>query len=122
MAMDLKEAARAAGSSSTPSSEDRIERLYRQLAAVRDGRLPSPRTLKLIAGGAPKMAQKLIEEAGEVAIDAVRGERRGVIHESTDLLYHLAALWSELGITPADVWAEMDRRETALGIAEKLPK
>jgi phosphoribosyl-ATP pyrophosphohydrolase len=31
-------------------------------------------------------------------------------------------LWSELGITTPEVWAEMDRRQTLLGMAEKLPK
>jgi phosphoribosyl-ATP pyrophosphohydrolase len=31
-------------------------------------------------------------------------------------------LWSELGITASEVWAEMDRRQALLGMAEKLPK
>jgi phosphoribosyl-ATP pyrophosphohydrolase len=35
---------------------------------------------------------------------------------------NLVVLWDELGIEPTDVWAEMDRREETLGIAEKLPK
>ena len=68
------------------------------------------------------MAQKLAEEATEVVIDAVRGQRLSVIHESVDLLYNLVVLWSELGITASEVWAEMDRRQALLGMAEKLPK
>ena len=68
------------------------------------------------------MAQKLAEEATEVVIDAVRGQRATVIHESVDLLYNLVVLWSELGITASEVWAEMDRRQALLGMAEKLPK
>ena len=68
------------------------------------------------------MAQKLAEETTEVVIDAVRGERAAVIHESVDLLYNLVVLWSELGITAPEVWAEMDRRRALLGMAEKLPK
>ncbi|HKF61681.1 MAG TPA: phosphoribosyl-ATP pyrophosphatase, partial [Dongiaceae bacterium] len=39
-----------------------------------------------------------------------------------DLLYHLVVLWTLLGIWPAEVWEEMDRREKTLGLAEKLPK
>lgn len=31
-------------------------------------------------------------------------------------------LWSELGIGVGEIWDEMDRREAALGMAEKLPK
>ena len=42
--------------------------------------------------------------------------------ESADVLYHLAVIWAECGITPADVLGELDRRERLYGIAEKLPK
>jgi phosphoribosyl-ATP pyrophosphohydrolase len=45
-----------------------------------------------------------------------------VIEESADVLYHLVVLWSDLGIKPADIWAELDRRQAMCGIAEKLPK
>lgn len=68
------------------------------------------------------MAQKVAEEVTEVVIEAVRGRRAAVIGESVDLIYNLAVLWSELGITASEVWAEMDRRQTLLGMAEKLPK
>jgi phosphoribosyl-ATP pyrophosphohydrolase len=61
-------------------------------------------------------------EAAEVVIEAVRGERAEVIHESVDLIYNLTVLWSELGITAAEIWAEMDRRQALLRMAEKLPK
>lgn len=44
------------------------------------------------------------------------------MNESVDFFYNLVVLWSELGIAPEDVWAEMHRREVALGMAEKLPK
>jgi len=62
------------------------------------------------------------EEATEVAIEAVRGERRCLKSESADLLYHLVVIWNAMGIKPSDVWGEMKRRERLLGIAEKLPK
>ena len=92
------------------------------IAGVRDGRKTSPRTTRLLAGGLPRIAQKLAEEATEVIIEAVRGERSAVINESVDLIYNLVVLWSELGITASEVWAEMDRRQALLGMVEKLPK
>ena len=101
---------------------DRIVELEAAIAGVRDGQKTSPRTARLLAAGLPRMAQKLAEEATEVVIDAVRGQRLAVIHESVDLLYNLVVLWSELGITASEVWAEMDRRQALLGMAEKLPK
>ena len=68
------------------------------------------------------MAKKIAEEAIEVAIDAVGGKQDAVIRESADLLYNLTVLWVAAGIHPQDIWDEMDRRERAQGIAEKLPK
>lgn len=68
------------------------------------------------------MAQKLIEEAAEAGIEAVRGDQGAVVKESVDLLYNLVMLWSAIGVDPGMVWAEMDSREATLGMAEKLPK
>jgi phosphoribosyl-ATP pyrophosphohydrolase len=68
------------------------------------------------------MAQKVIEEAAELGIEAVRGNRNGIVEESVDLLYNVFVLWSQAGVSPAEVAAEMDRRERLLGMAEKLPK
>ncbi len=102
-------------------AHDRIVELETAIAGVRDGRKTSPRTARLLAAGLLRIAQKLAEEATEVVIEAVRGER-SVINESVDLIYNLVVLWSELGITTPEVWAEMDRRQALLGMAEKLPK
>ena len=103
-------------------AHDRIVELETAINEVRNGRKTSPRTARLLAAGLPRMAQKLAEEATEIVIEAVRGERSAVINESVDLIYHLVVLWSELGITAREVWAEMDRRQALLGLAEKLPK
>lgn len=99
-----------------------VQRLYADVLARRDLDPEVSRTAKLFAAGRTKMVRKLGEEAFEVAIDAMRNSRPRVIAESADLLYHLVVLWAEMGITPADVWAEMARREKAYGIAEKVPK
>ncbi len=101
---------------------DQIDRLYAAITQrSRKGGTES-RTAKLFAAGVPKMAQKLVEEAAEVAIEAVRGQRSSLRSESADLLYHLVLLWNALHIAPSDIWDEMRRREHLLGIAEKLPK
>ena len=101
---------------------DPIDRLYATVLAARDRDPSSSRTSKLFRHGVHKMAKKLAEEALEVALDAVQMRREGVISESADLLYHLAVVWAECGVLPGDVTAEIDRREQAYGIAEKLPK
>jgi len=42
-----------------------------------------------------------------------------VVSESADLLYHLLVLWSETGVQPQDVYAELARREATSGLEEK---
>ncbi len=101
---------------------DSLDRLYLAILAAKDLDPATSRTARLMKRGPAKMAKKLAEEAIEVVIDAVNGNRDAVIRESADLLYNLAVLWASAGVKPDDIWAEMDRRERLLGIAEKLPK
>ena len=97
-----------------------LERLYRSLCEATE--TVNPRTFKLLQSGNRKIAQKLIEEAGEVAIEAVRHRTKSTVRESADLLYHLVVLWRRAGVKPADVWLEMQSRAERFGLAEKLPK
>jgi phosphoribosyl-ATP pyrophosphohydrolase len=101
---------------------DSLERLYQAVLAARDLDPATSRTARLFQRGPSKMAKKLAEEAIEVVIDAVNGDAPAVVRESADLLYNLTVLWASAGVTPEDVWREMDRRERLQGIAEKLPK
>lgn len=94
-----------------------IEHLLAQLDSP-----PTARTAKLMAASTDKKARKLVEEATEVAFDALSGNHEGLVAESVDLLYHLAVLWHDRGVDPSEVRAEMARRMSVLGISEKLPK
>jgi phosphoribosyl-ATP pyrophosphohydrolase len=101
---------------------DSLDRLYAAVVAARDLDPAVSRTSRLLRAGQAKMSKKLAEEAIEVVIDAMNGKADAVVRESADLIYNLAVLWVACGVKPRDVWAEMDRREKMLGIAEKLPK
>jgi phosphoribosyl-ATP pyrophosphohydrolase len=101
---------------------DSLDRLYDAVQAARDGDPATSRTARLLQAGRSKMAKKVAEEAVEVVIDTVHGDTAAVIRESADLMYNLVVLWVAAGVHPEDVWAEMDRREQLLGIAEKIPK
>src|ERR1700732_5052941 len=101
---------------------DSLDRLYQAVLAAKAADPAHSRRARLLRAGRAKMAKKLAEEAVEVVIDAMNGHSDAVIRESADLLYNLVVLWVASGVHPNDVWAEMDRRERLLGIAEKLPK
>ncbi len=97
-----------------------MDRLFAALDQVT--KAENPRTSRLLACGLRKKSQKVVEEAAEVALEAVRKRIRPTVQESADLLYHLVVLWHECGIQPDQVWAEMRERSGRCGIAEKLPK
>jgi phosphoribosyl-ATP pyrophosphohydrolase len=101
---------------------DSVDRLYKAILAAKELDPGVSRTARLLQRGHAKMAKKLAEEAIEVVIDAMNGDREALARESADLIYNLAVVWAASGVRPQDVWAEMDRREQMLGIAEKLPK
>jgi phosphoribosyl-ATP pyrophosphohydrolase len=101
---------------------DSLERLFAAVHDLKKGDPARSRTARLIRAGRSKIAKKLGEEAVEVVIDAMHGDRDAVVKESADLLYHLVVLWVSTGVRPQDVWAEMKQREEMFGIAEKLPK
>jgi phosphoribosyl-ATP pyrophosphohydrolase len=101
---------------------DSVARLYDAVIAAQFADSGISRTARLLQAGRAKVAKKLAEEAVEVVINAVNGAPEAVIRESADLIYNLVVLWVAAGITPDQVWAEMDRREQSFGIAEKIPK
>lgn len=101
---------------------DSLQNLFASVVAARSRDPSLSRTSKLFRDGVQKMAKKLVEESIEVGLDAVQMNRESVILESADLLYHLTVVWAECGVSPEDVFGEIDRRERVYGIAEKLPK
>jgi phosphoribosyl-ATP pyrophosphohydrolase len=101
---------------------NRIEQLYEAILAHRDADPGSSRTARLFFRGSEQIGKKLGEETVEVIVAYLKSDREGAIRESADVLYHLAVLWAELGVTPSDIWQEMDRRVAMTGLAGKLSK
>jgi phosphoribosyl-ATP pyrophosphohydrolase len=76
-------------------------------------------TAKLLAGGPALAAKKLGEEAIEVAIAAVQGDRKALVAEAADVLYHLVVVLQAGNVPLDDVMAELERRTAQSGLAEK---
>ena len=49
-------------------------------------------------------------------------DAKGVTGEAADLLFHLAVLLDDMGLSFDDVLAELDRREGVSGIDEKASR
>jgi phosphoribosyl-ATP pyrophosphohydrolase len=96
-----------------------LDRLWQVIQSRRGSDSKTSYTARLFSRGRAKIAQKLGEEAIEAVIEGVGNNPAALAGESADLLYHLLVLWAAAGISPADVAAELTRREGTSGIAEK---
>ncbi|MBX4925421.1 phosphoribosyl-ATP diphosphatase [Rhizobium binae] len=76
-------------------------------------------TAKLVAGGQPKAAKKLGEEAIEAVMAAATGDRDNLTYEAADVLYHLLVVLKIAEIPLENVMAELERRTAQSGLKEK---
>ncbi len=67
-------------------------------------------TSELFAAGQQRIAQKVGEEAIEVALASTSGNREATLNESADLLYHLLVLLTDQGIQLTDVTDILEKR------------
>ncbi len=96
------------------------------LAATIDARAAaggeSSYTRKLLDKGPAHCAKKLGEEAVETVIAAIGEDRRHLIAESADLLFHLLVLLKSRDIRIEDVEAELEKRTGMSGLEEKASR
>jgi phosphoribosyl-ATP pyrophosphohydrolase len=100
------------------STDDTLERL----AAVIDGRRGADPdksyVARLFAKGTDAILKKVGEEATEVVMAAKDGDRQRIVGETADLWFHTLVALSHFGLGPAEVLAELRRREGLSGLEE----
>lgn len=107
----------------TADTEDTLLRL----AAVIDGRKggdpEKSYVSRLFHKGDDAVLKKIGEEATEVVLAAKDtrhgGETKALVGEVADLWFHCLVMLSHYDLSPADVLAELERREGLSGIEEK---
>lgn len=103
------------------SSEDTavLERLGATIAARLNADPASSYVASLAAKGEDAILKKIAEEAAETLLASKEGDKLHLIRETADLWFHCMVLLAWHGAQPADVLAELERREGTSGIAEK---
>ena len=85
-----------------------------ELFAVIEDRRNNPKegsyTNYLFDKGVDKICKKIGEEAAEIIIAAKNAAPDEIRYESADFLYHLLVLLCERGLTPGEVFAELEKR------------
>jgi phosphoribosyl-ATP pyrophosphohydrolase len=101
-----------------------------RLAAVIESRSPArggdpekSYVARLLHKGPDAFLKKVGEEATEVVLAAKDadhgGDRQKIVNEVADLWFHTMVALAHYGLKPADVVAELERREGLSGLEEK---
>ena len=99
-------------------SNDTLARLAAVIEARRKADPDKSYVARLSAKGLDAMLKKIGEEATEVVMAAKDGDRERVTAEVADLWFHSMIALAHFGLTPADVLAELARREGQSGLEE----
>ena len=107
--------------SAAPLSQDALARL----AAVIESRKPAnggdpekSYIARLFAKGGDAILKKIGEEATEAVMACKDGEPQKIVYEMADLWFHSMIALAHHGLAPADVLAELLRREGLSGLEE----
>lgn len=64
-------------------------------------------TTALFEKGAERISKKVGEEAAEVIIEAIKGDKKRLVYEAGDLIYHLFVLLELYGLSIGDIEKEL---------------
>ncbi len=99
-----------------------LDDLARIIRARRSESAEKSYTKSLFEAGPPRIAKKFGEEAVEAIIAALEGDKGPLVSEAADVLYHLLVLLEARGVTLSEVLAELERRTSQSGLAEKAAR
>ena len=103
-------------------SKDVLSRLAAIIKSRRRARPEDSHTRRLLDEAPIKPAKKLGEEAIEVAIAALAQDKKALVSESADLLYHLLVVLESRNVALDEVLDELERRMALTAVGEKRQK
>jgi phosphoribosyl-ATP pyrophosphohydrolase len=103
---------------SAPTSNDSLARLAAVIAERRQVSPDKSYVARLFSKGTDAILKKIGEEATEVVMAAKDGDRQRIVAETADLWFHSMLALAAFDLTPADVLAELERREGQSGLEE----
>ena len=104
--------------SASASATDTLTRLAGVVATRRAGDASTSYVARLVAKGPDAVLKKIGEEATEVVMACKDGDGERIVAEVADLWFHTMIALAQHGLAPADVIAELERREGLSGLEE----
>ncbi len=102
--------------------DDLLSRLARTIAARRGSDPDRSYVARLFSKGEDAILKKIGEEATETVMAAKDGDAAKIVAETADLWFHTLVMLAHYNLTPADVLAELARREGLSGLDEKAAR
>ena len=100
------------------TGDDTLARLADVIEARKTGDPDKSYVARLFHKGTDAILKKIGEEATETVMAAKDGDAKKLVHEIADLWFHSMLALSAFGLKPADVLAELERREGLSGLEE----
>lgn len=104
--------------SAKPTSNDTLARLAEVIESRRGGDPDKSYVARLFHKGNDAILKKIGEEATETVMAAKDGDTQKIVYEVADLWFHSMLALAAFGLKPADVLAELERREGLSGLEE----
>jgi len=100
------------------TGNDTLARLAAVIESRRGGDPAQSYVARLFSKGPDAILKKIGEEATETVMAAKDGDRDKIVYEIADLWFHSMVALAHYGLTPAQVLAELERREGLSGLEE----
>jgi phosphoribosyl-ATP pyrophosphohydrolase len=100
------------------NSQDILEHLAAVIEQRKQGDPEKSYVARLFHKGTDAILKKIGEEATETVMAAKDGDKQKIVYEVADLWFHSMIALSHFGLKPADVLAELQRREGLSGLEE----
>ena len=108
--------------------KDTFSELYEVVMSRKEEKQEGSYTCYLFEKGLDKILKKVGEECSETIIAAKNADmfkddadkKNDLIGEISDLYYHIAVMMAQVGVTPEDVNAELEKRSLKTGNLKKF--
>jgi len=107
-----------AAAPATSTSQDVLARLAAVIESRRNGDPEASYVARLFHKGTDAILKKVGEESTELVMAGKDGDTNKIVAEAADLWFHVMVALAHFGLTPAQVLAELERREGLSGLDE----
>jgi phosphoribosyl-ATP pyrophosphohydrolase/phosphoribosyl-AMP cyclohydrolase len=107
--------------SSDPKKNPIFDRVYQVILDRKKHPRPDSYVSSLLKMGKDRILRKIGEESGELIIGSKNNQKAEIISEMADLWFHTLVLLGYHGITPQEIYQELEQRHGKSGLKKNRP-